>query len=386
MSPPRPHPPGRATRWPRRPRSAAASAQRRCRLRGGARPARPLPARRHAGSRSSRSTSARSATRPAATATSTPGRTAREMMTPGDRGRACLELLAPAPGHPHARHHRRRAGAATRSSAASSTAAAPSAGASSTAATSPSCCCPRQRDLAGFLAEHRVEVIASLPYFRAAGPTPSGARACSTKIDRGAAGAQRARLRHGRTGPRAEPRQQPGRRLPAAGDQAPLERDCKRELERAPRHRVRPAVHHHQHADQPLPRAPRARRATCEAYLARLVSASTRRGRRRHVPHDLSVGWDGTLYDCDFNQMLEPALEPRGAADALRAAGRRPRRPAARGDRSPLLRLHRRARAPPAGAPWRSRLALRGVDWHYARNPLSRRRNFIGGIRGRQED
>ena len=24
----------------------------------------------------------------------------------------------------------------------------------------------------------------------------------------------------------------------------------------------------------------------------------------------LSVGWDGSLYDCDFNQMLEIAIEP----------------------------------------------------------------------------
>jgi hypothetical protein len=25
----------------------------------------------------------------------------------------------------------------------------------------------------------------------------------------------------------------------------------------------------------------------------------------------LSVGWDGTLYDCDFNQMLELPVDPR---------------------------------------------------------------------------
>src|SRR3989475_11809786 len=37
----------------------------------------------------------------------------------------------------------------------------------------------------------------------------------------------------------------------------------------------------------------------------------------------LSVGWDGTLYDCDFNQMLElpvSAAVPRTIFDAERAA------------------------------------------------------------------
>ena len=33
----------------------------------------------------------------------------------------------------------------------------------------------------------------------------------------------------------------------------------------------------------------------------------------------LSVGWDGRLYDCDFNQMLELPLAPGTAAEHPRA-------------------------------------------------------------------
>ena len=32
----------------------------------------------------------------------------------------------------------------------------------------------------------------------------------------------------------------------------------------------------------------------------------------------LSVGWDGTLYDCDFNQMLDLPVEARAAAAHVR--------------------------------------------------------------------
>jgi radical SAM/Cys-rich protein len=43
----------------------------------------------------------------------------------------------------------------------------------------------------------------------------------------------------------------------------------------------------------------------------------------------LSVGWDGTLYDCDFNQMLEMPVDhgaPRTLAALLAAGGALPRR------------------------------------------------------------
>jgi len=43
-----------------------------------------------------------------------------------------------------------------------------------------------------------------------------------------------------------------------------------------------------------------------EAYMQRLVNAYNPRAAAGVMCRDtLSVGWDGTLYDCDFNQMLE---------------------------------------------------------------------------------
>ena len=56
----------------------------------------------------------------------------------------------------------------------------------------------------------------------------------------------------------------------------------------------------------------------------------------------LSVGWDGTLYDCDFNQMLDlPRGRRRAAAHPrLRLARARDARRIVTGQ--PLLRLHRR--------------------------------------------
>ena len=64
----------------------------------------------------------------------------------------------------------------------------------------------------------------------------------------------------------------------------------------------------------------------------------------------LSVGWDGRLYDCDFNQMLE--LGPRCAGGAAPHPRLRPGAPGASADRHrpPLLRLHRRRRQLCGGA------------------------------------
>jgi Protein of unknown function (DUF3641) len=43
-----------------------------------------------------------------------------------------------------------------------------------------------------------------------------------------------------------------------------------------------------------------------EEYLVRLVNAYNPAAAARVMCRNmLSVGWDGTLYDCDFNQMLD---------------------------------------------------------------------------------
>ena len=126
------------------------------------------------------------------------------------------------------------------------------------------------------------------------------------------------------------------------GDQASLERDYKRELQL--RHGIvfdrlftitnMPISRFLEHLE---------RTGNLQRYMELLVSSFNPRAADGVMCRTyLSVGWDGTLYDCDFNQMLEMPVEPRGAADARRAARRRRRRPAARRDRPPLLRLHGR--------------------------------------------
>ena len=56
----------------------------------------------------------------------------------------------------------------------------------------------------------------------------------------------------------------------------------------------------------------------------------------------LSVGWDGRLYDCDFNQMLELPAGPGPAAAHPTTSTRDRLGRAADRDRPALLRLHRR--------------------------------------------
>jgi hypothetical protein len=50
-----------------------------------------------------------------------------------------------------------------------------------------------------------------------------------------------------------------------------------------------------------------------ESYLVRLVNAYNPAAVSGLMCRNtLSVGWDGRLYDCDFNQMLEPSRAPAG--------------------------------------------------------------------------
>jgi radical SAM/Cys-rich protein len=65
-------------------------------------------------------------------------------------------------------------------------------------------------------------------------------------------------------------------------------------------------------------------RGQTEEYLARLVNAFNPAAAAGVMCRNtLSVGWDGGLYDCDFNQMLElpvSAPAPRTIFGAERAA------------------------------------------------------------------
>ena len=134
---------------------------------------------------------------------------------------------------------------------------------------------------------------------------------------------ERGRLREGR-GPRPEPRPQPGRHVPARRPGLARAR-LQARAAAAARDRLRPPVHDHQHADQPLPRSPRAdgQPAALHGPARRLVQPAG--GRRRHVP-DVPVGRLGRHA---LRLRLQPdardAHQPRGAADALRPARARSR-------------------------------------------------------------
>ena len=177
---------------------------------------------------------------------------------------------------------------------------------------------PSQRDLVGFLAGHRVEVTASLPSFRASGTDAQRGDGRLREEPRRPAPAERGRLREGR-GPRPEPRPQPGRHLPP-GRPGLARARLQARAAAAARDRLRPPVHDHQHADQPLPRSPRAdgQPAALHGPARRLVQPAG--GRRRHVP-DVPVGRLGRHA---LRLRLQPdagdAHQPRGAADALRPA------------------------------------------------------------------
>jgi radical SAM/Cys-rich protein len=161
---------------------------------------------------------------------------------------------------------------------------------------------PAQRDLVPFLAQNRVEISASLPSFRASGTdTQRGEGVFARSVDAlralNAAGYGRGaglvlNLVHNPV----------GSFLP--GDQASLERDYRREL--AERHGV---VFDRLYTitNMPISRFLEHLERGCglQRYMELLVASFNPRAAegvmcRTH----LSVGWDGSLYDCDFNQML----------------------------------------------------------------------------------
>ena len=160
-----------------------------------------------------------------------------------------------------------------------------------------------QRDLVPFLAEHRVEVIASLPSFRSSG----------TDAQRGEGTFERsiAALRllndvgYGRgRGLVLNLAHNPvGAFLP--GDQVSLERDYRRDLQA--RHGVvfdrlftitnMPISRFLEHLETS---------GNLQRYMEVLVAAFNPSAADGVMCRTyLSVGWDGRLYDCDFNQMLD---------------------------------------------------------------------------------
>jgi len=186
---------------------------------------------------------------------------------------------------------------------------------------------PSQGDLVPFLASHGVEVTASLPSFRAAGTDAQrgeGVFGKSLEALRrlNAAGYGRGdglvlNLVHNPVG------------VFLPGDQTSLERDYRRELDE--RHGVvfdrlytitnMPISRFLDHLE---------RTGNLQRYMELLVGAFNPRAADGVMCRTyLSVGWDGTLYDCDFNQMLAlPANHgaPSTLAALLATDGALPRR------------------------------------------------------------
>jgi radical SAM/Cys-rich protein len=163
---------------------------------------------------------------------------------------------------------------------------------------------PSQADLAEFLARHQVEVIASLPYFRAAQTDAQRGRGV---FDKSIEALRRLNaLGYGREGSGLllnlvyNP---VGAFLPPK--QEAVEKQFQRELERQ-----FGVVFNRLYAitNMPISRFLEFLRASgnYEGYMQRLVNAFNPAAAAGVMcRYTLSVGWDGTLYDCDFNQMLE---------------------------------------------------------------------------------
>ncbi len=161
-----------------------------------------------------------------------------------------------------------------------------------------------QADLAEFLAQHQVEVIASLPYYRA---SQTDAQRGKGVFDKSIAALRKLNaLGYGRegTGLALNLIYNPvGAFLPPK--QAAIEAQFKRELERE--HGI---VFNHLYTitNMPISRFLEflLETANYEGYMERLVNAFNPAAAAGVMcRYTLSVGWDGSLYDCDFNQMLD---------------------------------------------------------------------------------
>ena len=163
---------------------------------------------------------------------------------------------------------------------------------------------PSQSDLAGFLARHQVEIVASLPYHRAG----------QTDAQRGAGVFEKSiealrmlnELGYGKDGSGLIlnlVHNPVGAFLPPK--QESIEAQFRREL--AVRHRI---VFNRLYTITNMPISRFLEflldSGNYAAYMERLANAFNPSAAAGVMcRHTLSIGWDGTLYDCDFNQMLD---------------------------------------------------------------------------------
>ena len=176
---------------------------------------------------------------------------------------------------------------------------------------------PSQQDLPELLAEHRVEVIASLPHYARLSTDRQRGEGVYERSIRALRRLNEVGYGDGTSGLRLVLVTNPvGAFLP--GDQAALEREWRREL--AARAGVR------FDALYCITNMPISRylewlidSGNLEEYTGELVrSFNPVAAAGVMCRSTISIGWDGTLYDCDFNQMLElpvSASAPRHVRD-----------------------------------------------------------------------
>ncbi|HEY6083969.1 MAG TPA: arsenosugar biosynthesis radical SAM (seleno)protein ArsS [Nitrospira sp.] len=163
---------------------------------------------------------------------------------------------------------------------------------------------PSQSDLAEFLARNQVEVVASLPYYR---PAQTNAQRGEGVFDKSLEALARLnRLGYGQEGSGLTlnlVHNPVGAFLPPKQDA--IEAQFRREL--SARHGI---VFNRLYTitNMPISRFLEflLESGNYEGYMERLVNAFNPVAAAGVMcRYTLSVGWDGTLYDCDFNQMLD---------------------------------------------------------------------------------
>ena len=173
-------------------------------------------------------------------------------------------------------------------------------------------------DLVEFLAEHDVEVIASLPSFRRSGTDAQRGDGVFDKSIEALRRLNAAGYGNGNGRLLSLVHNPVGAFLP--GNQVSLERDYKRELRS--RHGIE-FDNLYTITNMPISRFLEflERSGNLQRYMELLVQSFNPVAADAVMCRTyLSVGWDGTLYDCDFNQMLELPVgfgAPRTLAELL---------------------------------------------------------------------
>ena len=182
---------------------------------------------------------------------------------------------------------------------------------------------PGYEDMIDFLAQHRVEIVASLPcYLEDNVDKQRGKGVYNESID------ALQRLNKAGFGMPGSPLRLDlvfnpvGYGLPPA--QAQLEADYKRELLN------RYGIHFHTLwtiTNMPIKRFEHALRrdGKYDFYMDKLANAHRAQNVQNVMCRDLvSIGWQGSVYDCDFNQMLQMPLDgPTGEEHLVEASSRK---------------------------------------------------------------